>query len=122
MPAGRPKRIRNPNPVRETEKGYTRRFNRGGVEGKRDRKFGLAPGDRDFMHDYQQGQCGICQRHESEFTRKLAVDHCHETGRVRGLLCGPCNTALGLLSDDRQRLERAIRWLMTTEEAEASNG
>jgi hypothetical protein len=70
----------------------------------------------DFMFDYQQGECGICKRHRSEFKIALAADHCHKTGRVRGLLCANCNTALGLLRDDKALLERAIRWLMTDEE------
>lgn len=43
----------------------------------------------------QNSSCAICGRHQSEFKLALAVDHCHTTGKIRGLLCGPCNTGLG---------------------------
>lgn len=57
----------------------------------------------------QQGMaCAICEQVPD---RALAVDHCHDTGRVRGLLCTPCNSALGRFGDDAERLQRAIRYL-----------
>lgn len=43
--------------------------------------------------------------------RNLAVDHCHENGHVRGLLCSSCNTAIGLLRDDPAILRSAIAYL-----------
>jgi len=52
------------------------------------------------MLDSQQNCCAICNRHKSEFKKSLAVDHNHETGEVRKLLCGPCNKAIGLLQDN----------------------
>lgn len=42
---------------------------------------------------------------------KLHVDHCHQTGKIRGLLCQKCNMALGLLNDSVEILETAIRYL-----------
>ncbi len=39
----------------------------------------------------QNGCCAICDAHHTEFKKALAVDHCHETGRIRGLLCNGCN-------------------------------
>lgn len=49
----------------------------------------------DEMHDLQAGLCKICGRAESASGRRLAVDHDHETGAIRGLLCTKCNTTVG---------------------------
>lgn len=45
----------------------------------------------------QQGRCGICGRHQSEFEKALSIDHNHKTGKIRGLLCSQCNLALGYI-------------------------
>lgn len=58
----------------------------------------------------QQSSCRICGRHEPDHF-KLHVDHCHDTGRVRGLLCGPCNQGIGLLRHSPERLKVAIEYL-----------
>ncbi len=47
------------------------------------------------MHTAQGGVCKICERPEPVSGRRLAVDHNHETGKVRGLLCTKCNTTAG---------------------------
>ncbi len=60
----------------------------------------------------QDHRCAICDsKLESSRYSKFAVDHCHKTGKVRGLLCTQCNTALGLMKDSVHRLESAIRYL-----------
>lgn len=64
-----------------------------------------------LMLNEQNYSCKICLRHENEFERDLAVDHCHKTGKIRGLLCGDCNQALGKLRDNIKLLERAILYL-----------
>lgn len=104
---------------RQTEEtlGYTRRFDMGGEHAKRLRKFGLTLSDYEFMAEFQNHACGICKTPQSKLQRKLAVDHCHSTGRIRGLLCSNCNTALGLLRDNPESIRRAARWIMTDEEA-----
>jgi hypothetical protein len=43
--------------------------------------------------------------------KRFAVDHCHTSGKIRGLLCTNCNTAIGLLKDDPNALQRAIDWV-----------
>jgi len=64
------------------------------------------------MHRKQRGRCGICgKKLRSKRYKAFAVDHDHKTGRIRGLLCAKCNTALGLLDDDIERLERAAKWI-----------
>lgn len=63
------------------------------------------------MLRYQGGKCFICQRATGK-RRRLAVDHDHKTGRVRGLLCNPCNRdVLGHLRDSVAALERAVTYL-----------
>ncbi len=56
----------------------------------------------------QDGKCAICRIVPS---RTMAVDHCHDTGAIRGLLCSNCNTGIGLLRDNPEILARAIIYL-----------
>lgn len=81
-----------------------------------ERKYGLAPMTYMAMLVKQGERCRICRREET-FDRKgykrasLSVDHDHETGVVRGLLCMDCNRALGLFRDDPELLEAAASYL-----------
>lgn len=61
----------------------------------------------------QDGKCAVCRK---VWKKKLYVDHCHKTNRVRGLLCGPCNTAIGQLGDDLAGVMRAVDYLTRNEE------
>lgn len=79
-------------------------------------QYGITVEQYDAMEAEQGGVCKICQRSESRYgahgrVKRLAVDHCHETGEVRGLLCQDCNTALGLFDDDPERLRIALAYL-----------
>jgi hypothetical protein len=58
----------------------------------------------------QNNKCAICLESDVE-SINMAVDHDHVTGAIRGLLCRPCNTGIGLLKDDIERLGMAIRYL-----------
>jgi hypothetical protein len=65
---------------------------------------------------YQDGRCAICRELPRGTKRgKLNVDHCHETGAVRGLLCSTCNTGIGKLGDSIEGLERALAYLKESE-------
>jgi len=55
--------------------------------------------------------CPICNRLQEQFSKSFSLDHSHATGRFRGWLCHNCNTALGLLGDDIQVLQKAINYL-----------
>jgi len=78
---------------------------------QRERTLGVTQEDYLSMFTKQRGRCGICdQRLYSKRYKAFAVDHCHTTGRIRGLLCTRCNTAIGLLKDDPIALQRAIEW------------
>lgn len=65
------------------------------------------------IHNKQNGLCSICKKENTSgpHTKKLVVDHCHKTGKVRGLLCDKCNRALGQFDDDIERLLSAINYL-----------
>ncbi|MFC8078689.1 endonuclease VII domain-containing protein [Streptomyces sp. NPDC057307] len=70
------------------------------------RKYGITMAERDEMISSQMGICVICLSAPAAH-----VDHCHETGRVRGVLCFNCNSAIGKLGDDPDTLRRAIAYL-----------
>lgn len=85
-------------------------------ERKRDydyrRQYGISLSDRLEMLQCQDGRCKICGVKEEDAPRKrLAIDHCHETGKVRGLLCDHCNKGIGCLKDDPALLLKAITYL-----------
>lgn len=56
----------------------------------------------------QKGECKICN---TTSTKPLSVDHCHSTGKIRGLLCNPCNMGIGQFKDSIVRLKNAISYL-----------
>jgi len=75
-------------------------------------RYGLTIEQWNDIFEEQKGICPICLLHMDECVKKeLHVDHCHKTGKVRGLLCSTCNKALGLFHDDFEMLERAIVYL-----------
>ena len=74
--------------------------------------YGLEWGDYLELQKTQNNSCAICGIHESEQIKfALSVDHCHDTGKVRGLLCNNCNNGLGRFKDKPELLESAIRYL-----------
>ena len=76
------------------------------------RRYGITPTDYDLMLSDQNGVCKICGSKDSKKgDHRFMVDHCHTTGKVRGLLCGPCNSAIGLLGDNISTLQNAINYL-----------
>ena len=74
------------------------------------RKYGIDQEEYDELWRAQDGRCGIC-REEASGKRRLAVDHCHKTGRIRGLLCAECNMAIGKLREDPGLIRAALLWL-----------
>ena len=92
------------------------------------RNYSISLDDYDRMNRDQNFLCKICR--SEGFVMKdhhkllLVVDHCHSTGKVRGLLCHNCNRALGLLQDSLESLERAKNYLegATTIESTSKDG
>lgn len=82
--------------------------------------YGMTRAEYEAMHAAQEGRCAICNREETGLSNKadrargLSVDHCHDSGRIRGLLCGRCNSAIGLLNHDGDLLRSAIAYLNRT--------
>jgi len=103
--------------VRDTKLKYAKKYRDLHPEVKRKSdwklKFGLTPVDYNIMFNNQNGCCNICGKHQSELTRALAIDHNHNTNEVRGLLCCPCNAAIGSLGADDgiKLLQNAIKYV-----------
>lgn len=74
-----------------------------------EKTFGVTKEDWMQMMALQGEVCAICK--EPEKTRRLSIDHCHSTGKVRGLLCNRCNKAIGIFEDKVELLEEAIKYL-----------
>lgn len=95
---------------RDANKDKIRAYTRRTVRGRKDyvlrSRFGITLQQLEKMSAEQGSKCAICRG-----DGVLAVDHCHSTGKVRGLLCGKCNKGLGLLGDTAEGLKNALRYL-----------
>lgn len=67
-------------------------------------RYGLSLFDYNKRLEEQFNSCEICKKDASEFTKPLYIDHNHKTGKVRGLLCAKCNTAVGTLENNNVEL------------------
>lgn len=85
------------------------------------RTYGITEEQYDQLLREQEGCCAVCQKHESEFTVRLAVDHDHQSGEIRGLLCRYCNHRVvgrhrkehaGMLRRVADYLERHTGWFV----------
>jgi len=92
------------------------------------RNFGITLDQYEQMFKNQNGLCGICFQPEvrksirSDKPKNLAVDHCHESGTVRGLLCQDCNTGVGLFKDSPLLMIKAAKYLKKLESQGVSDG
>lgn len=79
-------------------------------------RYGLKPGEYEEMLSIQNYTCGICRSDKAGLNARgkpgrFHIDHNHETGEVRGLLCSPCNKGLGHFRDDPEIMKAAIEWI-----------
>ena len=74
-------------------------------------QFGITALEYNNMLKNQKHRCYICSAPSALFKKKLAVDHCHVTGKVRALLCSSCNLALGSFKDNTDIMSRAIDYI-----------
>ena len=92
---------------RKSDKGFDARLRKA---------FGIGIVDYNQMLEKQNGKCAICNSTKgNEKKHRLFVDHCHETNKVRGLLCGKCNTGIGYFQNEPILLGSAIDYLRVTE-------
>lgn len=73
------------------------------------RTYGISLLDYESMLKKQGGSCAICKNNDTN--RKLAVDHCHKTNKIRGLLCGKCNRAIGMLDDNLENAKNLVEYI-----------
>lgn len=107
----------NPERVRQLKQKWSDRNPEKRAAAHRRRRYNITQAQYDQMLQDQSERCAICgikpdykPRQKGE-KRLLHVDHCHKTGRVRGLLCWKCNMGLGSLNDDPRILALAIEYL-----------
>lgn len=84
------------------------------------KKYGLDQKGYDELLASQNGICAVClkpesKKHQNGKVTNLSIDHSHETGKVRGLLCSKCNFAIGHLDDNPYLCERAMKYLLTNQ-------
>lgn len=85
------------------------------------RRHGIASDEYALLMHKQDGRCAICG-HKPSPGRSLAVDHCHHTSSIRGLLCTNCNLGLGKFKDDVTLLRKAVAYMEAHGEAEVQAG
>lgn len=76
---------------------------------KESKRYGISREAQELLLEQQGHLCALCRRPPGK--KRLSVDHDHKTGHVRGMLCSPCNTALGSLQDSPELCERAAKYL-----------
>ena len=106
----RERRQRNPDHVRAVERAQYRRNPRAHKATDLKWKYGLCFDDYERMIVESSGRCAICSV-QFDGPKEPALDHCHDTGAVRGLLCQRCNRAIGLFGDAPETLDSAAKYL-----------
>lgn len=109
-------RKNNPEKYREQSQRYKKKSWQKISVSESLRKLGLTNEQYASIRAEQDGKCAICGLEETAKSRngglrRLAIDHCHEKLKVRGLLCHNCNIAIGSFKDDINLLQKAIEYL-----------
>jgi hypothetical protein len=78
-------------------------------------KYGLTFEQRQALFDKQEGKCAVCNcdvhLDGTKNATQAVIDHCHTSGKVRGVLCNTCNQGLGFFKDDVTVIQNAIKYL-----------
>ena len=75
-------------------------------------RYGMTVAEYDGLLHSQGGVCAICETDTPGGRGRFHVDHCHESGKIRGLLCNDCNVGIGRLADDALRCIQAAKYLL----------
>ena len=82
------------------------------IKKHRVKEYGITPDEWDAMFSQQHHKCAICGGDDPQKSgQDWSTDHCHATGKVRGILCHPCNLMLGYARDNSHTLAKAIDYL-----------
>lgn len=95
---------------RDYKNAHVERYSAKRTAAARRKTCGVGPVEYAEMLIKQNGVCAICKGVNKD-GRALALDHCHQTGEKRGLLCGRCNLTLGRVEDDTEILKGMIQYL-----------
>jgi hypothetical protein len=114
-------RQRNGDKLRANEKERYRKNRKKRLESLLISKYGITQLEFDGLLQRQGNSCAICGSSDPRGRGGFHVDHDHETGEVRGLLCHNCNTGLGKLGDNLESLERAVQYLLNSPKRIASD-
>lgn len=102
--------------VRRSE--TSRKWHAGNKERVKNRKlferYGISSEKYEELLTAQSRKCAICGKDQSVLKQMLNVDHCHKTGKIRGLLCNTCNRGIGLLCDNAELCKKAFVYLETS--------
>lgn len=101
---------KNPRAILDKNKDYKKRYPEKRKTWDLRRTYSLTLENWNKMFDEQNGVCAICER-ACTTRKRLAVDHDHETGQIRGLLCNRCNISLGGFKDSLTLLQKAVKYL-----------
>lgn len=83
------------------------------------KRYGITFADKERMYAQQKGKCLICN--DGGDLKKIHIDHNHQNGKVRGLLCYQCNSAIAFLKEDISILQKAIDYLKLYDGEEVNN-
>lgn len=104
---------------RKSSSEYRRRSPDKGKHRAQYKRYGLFPGEKERLLELQGGVCKMCS---TDFPGKGGwhTDHCHSSGKVRGILCHNCNRGIGYLKDDPKLVAKAVEYLETSLAATSS--
>lgn len=100
LDTARQRKLRDSPEYREKYRAYTLK-----------KKYGMTVKEYDAMFEAQGMRCAICRSDDPRWKKGWHVDHCHESGVVRGILCQKCNLMIGMAADNMATLARAIEYL-----------